>query len=157
MVHMRQMAQLMHYYIVLQTGRQFSQPVVKAEVAQGRAGPPPRACVADKYFAKNKMVVMIKMVEPLMHNSARNWCQFFKLKLTFGGCAPRFAPINSPSTDDGKPRHTLVNRADQTLCKAQNRLQYRDKKRDDKRKYLQQKVEYQTQYTVYGVHVFSLA
>jgi hypothetical protein len=62
MIHVRQVAQLVHYYIVLQMGRQLGDAVIKPQVAQCRASAPPRARVADKYFAVNKMIVPVKMV-----------------------------------------------------------------------------------------------
>jgi hypothetical protein len=50
-----------------------------------------------------------------------------------------------------------MHRTDQALCKGQNGLQYRDTKRNDECKYLQQKVEYELQNAVNCVHKPSVA
>ncbi len=105
---MRQVAQLVHHYVVLQAGGKLCQPIVKAEVAERRAGAPPRARVAYKDFFIGKPVVPVKMLEPCMSYGARRGSKLFELQPAFGGSAARLSSAdNAPAPDNGEPRHCL--------------------------------------------------
>lgn len=105
MIKVRQMAQLVHHYIILQRRRQFNNAVVKTDIAQRRAGAPPRARVADKNFAIQKAVVLVKMLKPRVRQRTRGRRQRFKLGFAFGASSPRLAAHDSPSPDNSEPRH----------------------------------------------------
>jgi hypothetical protein len=106
-IHVRQVAQLVHYYIVLQSRRQLGNTIIKPKVAAARASAPPRARVADKNLGVDKAVMMVKVIEPLMHERACKRGKFFKLNLTFSSSSAGLPPDNPSTPDNGKPRHCI--------------------------------------------------